>query len=137
MEISWQIHLAKENIRKTILVGCFLLFVSIFFIIFYGIILTLVAWGFLFITLNAYFLPTKYTLTETEVIIDKKLVKNRLPWSHFKKYYITNNGVVLSPFSRRNFLDNFRGLHLILPKTNQAEIIEFIKQKLDKQENLV
>ncbi|MEO0071938.1 MAG: hypothetical protein ABIK10_00655 [candidate division WOR-3 bacterium] len=136
MTISWQVHLAKEHPKKTILVGLFLLLVSIFFIKFYGLVLTLVAWGFLFITLNAYFLPTQYTLTDNEVIIDKRIVTNRLPWTHFKKYYFTRNGIVLSPFSRRNFLDNFRGVHLILPKEGQAEILEFIKQKLDNQKNL-
>jgi hypothetical protein len=131
-EISWTVHLAKEHPRKTIWVLIFLLFCSGVFILLYGVLLTVVAWMFLFITLNSYFLPTKYILTEKEVIVDKKIVTNRLPWTHFRRYDVTTNGIVLSPFSRRNFLDNFRGVHLILPKTNQEEILAFIKRKLDK-----
>lgn len=104
--------------------------------IFYGLPWTILALVVLFTSLNAYFLPTTYILTDTEIIIDKKLFKNNLEWSRFRKYYITTTGIVLSPFTKRNFLDNFRGVHLLLPNENAEEIINFIKNKLDKEDDL-
>lgn len=134
--ISWQVYRAKETPKKTLYVSIILGLFIIFLVIFYGIFWAIFALIVLFASLNAYFLPTKYTLTDTDIIIDKKLFKNKLEWSRFRKYYITTTGIVLSPFPKHNFLDNFRGIHLLLPKENSTEIIEFIKNKLDRPADL-
>ncbi|MCX7785703.1 MAG: hypothetical protein N2201_05695 [candidate division WOR-3 bacterium] len=134
--ISWKVHRAKEFPKKTLYVSLILGIFIIFLIFFYGIFWAIFASIVLFASLNAYFLPTTYTLTDNEIIIDKKLFKNKLEWNRFRKYYITSTGIVLSPFTKKNFLDNFRGIHLLLPKENSAEIIEFIKNKLDKPQDL-
>jgi len=131
MSITWKIHRAKEYPRKTLYVSLFIAIFIIFLIIFYGLPWAVLAFIILFFSLNAYFLPAKYTLTDTEVIVDKKLFSNKLEWTRFRKYYITTTGIVLSPFTKRNLLDNFRGIHLLLPKENSEEIINFIKNKLD------
>lgn len=134
--ISWQVHRAKEYPKKTLSVSILLGVFLILLIIFYGLPWAIFASLILFASLNAYFLPTKYTLTDTEIIIDKKLFKYKLEWSRFRKYYITTTGIVLSPFKQKTFLDNFRGIHLLLPKENTEAIINFIKNKLDRTEEL-
>jgi len=129
--ISWQVHRAKEHPKKTlyvlIVLGVFIISITAL----YGLPWTILTLIVLFASLNAYFLPTTYTITDSEIIIDKKMFKNKLEWSRFRKYYITTTGIVLSPFTKRNFLDNFRGVHLLLPKENSEEIINFIKNKLN------
>jgi len=127
-EISWTIHKAKETPIKTLIVSFFLLAVLLFFLFFYGLLWTLIAILVFFISLNNYFLPIYYTLTEKSIIIDKKIFKFQREWKDFRRYYLTSNGIVLSPFSKKNFLDNFRGLHLLLPKEKDA-IINFIKNR--------
>ena len=127
-EISWTIHKAKETPTKTLIVSFFLLAVLLFFLFFYGLLWTLIAILVFFISLNNYFLPIYYTLTEKSIIIDKKIFKFQREWKDFRRYYLTSNGIVLSPFSKKNFLDNFRGLHLLLPK-EKNEIINFIKNR--------
>jgi hypothetical protein len=86
-----------------------------------------------FISLNNYFLPITYTLTDEAIIIDKKIFKFQREWQIFRKYYLTGNGLVLSPFSKRNFLDNFRGLHILLPK-DRDKIISFIEGRFTRSE---
>ncbi|MEO0083027.1 MAG: hypothetical protein ABIK33_01380 [candidate division WOR-3 bacterium] len=135
MNISWQVHRAKETPKKTLMVLLILGVFIIFLIIFYGLFWALFAAIVLFASLNAYFLPTTYTLTDNEIIVDKGLFKNKLEWARFRKYYLTTNGIVLSPFAKRNFLDNFRGIHLLLPKENTEPIINFIKNKLEPKPN--
>ncbi len=130
MSISWKVHRAKETPKKTLYVSILLGAFLFILILFYGLAWAILAAIVLFASLNAYFLPTTYTLTDTEILVDKKLFKNKLEWSRFRKYYITTTGIVLSPFTKRNFLDNFRGIHLLLPKENNEEIINFIKKKL-------
>jgi predicted membrane protein len=132
--ISWKIHKAKENSTKTIFASLFILFVILIFLFFYGLLWAFIAVLIFFISLNSYFLPITYTLTEEKIVIDKKIYKNEKEWQIFRKYYLTGNGVILSPFSRRNFLDNFRGLHLLLPEDKDA-IIEFIENRLAPPDN--
>ena len=132
--ISWKIHKAKENPTKTLIATVFLLFVILFFLFFYGLLWAIIAILVFCISLNTYYLPITYTLTEKAVIIDKKVFKYQREWQIFRKYYLTGNGLILSPFSRRNFLDNFRGLHLLLPK-DKDEIIKFIENRLSATKN--
>ena len=129
--LTWQVHRAKENPKKTLYVSIILGLFIITITVFYDLPWTVLSLIVLFASLNAYFIPTTYTITDSEIIVDKKLFKNKLEWSRFRKYYITTTGIVLSPFTKRNFLDNFRGVHLLLPKENSEEIINFIKNKLD------
>jgi|UniRef100_A0A7C6A851 hypothetical protein len=130
-EISWQIHKAKENPKKTIIVSVFLLLVILYFFIFYGLLWAVIAVLIFFISLNNYYLPITYTLTDKMVIIDKKIYKEKREWQTFRRYFLTSNGLVLSPFSKKTFFDNFRGLHLLLPK-DKDEIIKFIENRLLK-----
>ena len=132
--ISWKIHKAKENPTKTLIATAFLLFIILFFLFFYGLLWAAIAILVFFISLNSYYLPITYTLTERVVIIDKKVFKYQREWQIFRKYYLTGNGLILSPFSRRNFLDNFRGLHLLLPN-DKDEIIKFIENRLSATKN--
>lgn len=131
--ITWQVHRIKETpiIKTVIALTIIILFVVYVFLYWkeYRIPMILFSLIVLFASLNAYFLPTTYTISDTEIIIDKKLFKNKLEWSRFRKYYLTTTGIVLSPFTKRNFLDNFRGVHLLLPKDNPQEVIDFIKNK--------
>jgi hypothetical protein len=133
--ISWKVHRAKETPKKTLLVIIVLFIFLVYVAIFFGPPWVILAAVILFASLNAYFLPTTYTLNDTAIIIDKKLFKNKLEWSRFRKYYITTTGIVLSPFTKRSFLDNFRGVHLLMPKENTEEILNFIKKKLDPADN--
>jgi hypothetical protein len=128
-EVSWKIHKAKENPTKTIIASLFLLIVVLFFLFFYGLLWAFIAILIFCISLNGYFLPITYTMTDKAIIINKKIYKYEREWQIFRKYYLTSNGLVLSPFSKKNFLDNFRGLHLLLPR-DKDEIIKFIENRL-------
>jgi hypothetical protein len=69
----------------------------------------------LFLALNTYFLPVTYTLTDKGIEVDKRLFTARYEWKQFRRWIRTSGGIVISPFSRKNYLDNFRGVHLLLP----------------------
>jgi len=127
--LTWKVHKAKENPKKTILVSLFLFALLLFFFIFYGLFWTILAFLFLFITLNSYFLPIRYILTEEEIIIDRKIFRSKRAWKVFRRIVPTKVGVVLSPFAQGSFLDNFRGIHIFLPEEKE-EIIRFIEEKI-------
>ncbi|MEO0110661.1 MAG: hypothetical protein ABIK99_05015 [candidate division WOR-3 bacterium] len=128
--MHWKIHKAKENPKKTIFVSLFLFFLLLFFFLFYGLFWTLLAFLFLFATLNSYFLPITYTLTEEGILVDKKIYKFKREWKGFKKIIVLKNGLLLSPFEKKTFLDNFRGLFIFLPE-ERDKVISFINEKLN------
>ena len=66
-------------------------------------------------SLNTYFLPITCTLTDKGIEVDKRMFTARYEWKQFRRWFRTSGGIVISPFSRKNYLDNFRGVHLLLP----------------------
>ncbi len=128
-QISWEIHLAKRHPLKTTVVSFILIAFLILTYLLYGplwLFFTLIVF---FITLNPYFLPHTYTLDKEGILIDKRIYKTRRRWKEFRRFYLTKNGLVLSTFHKRNFLDNFRGLHILLPPDSE-KVIEFIRDRL-------
>jgi hypothetical protein len=116
------VHRARENPGKTVVVSAFILaFVGCSWAVF-GPALGMLAVVVLFLALNTYFLPITYMLTDKGIEIDKRLFTARYEWKQFRRWFRTSGGIVVSPFSRKNFLDNFRGVHLLLPADPQPVV---------------
>lgn len=147
-EIEWRVFLAPESPWKTgliliLIVGMILLVGKFVFDIipqdnysikFLPAILAGILTFFLFFaTLNNYFVPIRYHLDREELVIKKFYYTDRRPWKMFRRFFITRSGVVLSTFStRKRFLDNFRGVQLILPtdKEKREKVLDFLESKV-------
>jgi hypothetical protein len=113
--LNWTVHRARETPGKTVVASAFILaFVGFSWVVF-GPMLGMLAMVVLFLALNTYFLPITYMLTDKGIEIDKQLFTARYEWKQFRRWFRTSGGIVISPFSRKNYLDNFRGVHLLLP----------------------
>ena len=113
--LSWTVHRARETPARTAIAVIFILgFVAFSWAVF-GPMLGILAVVVLFLALNTYFLPVTYTFTDKGIEVDKRLFSARYEWKQFRRWFRTSGGIVISPFSRRNYLDNFRGVHLLLP----------------------
>jgi hypothetical protein len=117
--LNWTIHRAKESPRKTVVALAFVLAFVAFSWVVFGPMLGLLAVVVLFLALNTYFLPITYTLSDKGIEVDKRLFTARYEWKQFRRWFRTSGGIVISPFSRKNYLDNFRGVHLMLPPDPQ------------------
>ena len=117
--LSWTVHRAKENPRKTVVASVFVLAFVAFSWAVFGPMLGILAMVVLFLALNTYFLPITYTLTDKGIEVDKRVFTARYEWKQFRRWFRTTGGIVISPFSRKNYLDNFRGVHLMLPPDPQ------------------
>jgi hypothetical protein len=114
-QMSWTIHRARESPGKTAVAGAFIAGFLVFSYLVFGFLLALLAAVVLFLALNTYFLPVTYTFTDRGIEIDKRVFTARYEWKQFRRWFRTSGGIVVSPFSRRSYLDNFRGVHLLLP----------------------
>jgi len=88
----------------------------------------MVALVVLFAATHTYFLPITYCLSNNGVTVNKRIFTYTYEWSRFRRYFRTSGGIVLSPFSRHNFLDNFRGVHLLLPPDDQ-DIVAYLEKR--------
>ena len=131
-KIKYEIFHFKDNIKKSILVSLFLFFFLTILLIFWGFLWFLFTFLLFFVTLNNYFFKITYQLDEEGITIEKIFFKNYRQWKEFKKILYTQNGLVLSPFPYKTYLDNFRGIHIFLPKspTIRKAIIDFINKKI-------
>ncbi|MEO0122676.1 MAG: hypothetical protein ABIL69_01555 [candidate division WOR-3 bacterium] len=129
--MKWQVHPAKKNITKTILSTAFIIIFLSLIAIFYNLYWALLGLIFLIASLNSYYFPTTYEITDEEVIVKTIFSTNKRKLKEFKKYYIGKNGILLSPFTHKTFLNNFRGIFLLLPE-ERNEIINFIKGKFNE-----
>jgi len=113
--LSWTVHRAKETPAKTVVVSVFILAFVAFSWTVFGPVLGILAVVVLFLALNTYFLPVTYTFTDKGIEVDKRMFTARYEWKQFRRWFRTTGGIVISPFSHKNYLDNFRGVHLLLP----------------------
>ena len=113
--LSWTVHRARETPAKTVVATLFILAFVAFSWAVFGPMLGVLAVVVLFLALNTYFLPVTYTLTDKGIEVDKRMFTARYEWKQFRRWFRTTGGIVISPFSRKNYLDNFRGVHLLLP----------------------
>lgn len=48
----------------------------------------------------------------------------------FRQVYVGKNGVLLSPFRRKTFLNQFRGVFLLLPEERE-EVLKFLRARVE------
>lgn len=131
--LEWVCHPAKRNRTVTVLVSVFiiLLVVTVYYItysIWFGILGFLILFG----SLASFFFPTRYRLTEKEIIVKTTTQTLHKKWSQYRTYYPDKNGILLSPFARPSRLENFRGIYLKF-WYNRDEVLAFVKERIEKQ----
>lgn len=125
--LNWSVHRLKESPGKSVVVGVFLVVFLVFSWFAFGPGLTLVALLVFALALNTWYLPTTYTFDRDGITMNKRLFSHTYPWDQFRRFFRTTGGVVVSPFSRRTFLDAFRGVHLLLPEDPQP-VLDYLER---------
>ncbi|HEX7319518.1 MAG TPA: hypothetical protein VF399_04070 [bacterium] len=130
--MTWSIHPANDNIVKTVVSLVFIFSFLIFILIFYGPLLAALGLAFLFVSLHSFYFKTTYEIDAESVSIKTVFGAQKRKLKEFKKLYKGKNGVLLSPFKRKTFLNNFRGLFLYYPKSAGAIMNQDINEYLEK-----
>jgi hypothetical protein len=130
--LEWVCHPAKKNLFRTIAVSLFIIvLVVIVYYMTFSIWFTILAFVILTGSLLPFYFPTRFKLTEKEIIIKSTMQTQKRKWSQYRSYYPDKNGVLLSPFLRPSRLENFRGLYLRFGD-NRDEVMAFVKRMIDK-----
>ena len=126
--VVWTVWRARENPVRTGIVVFFIVAFLAFAFWYFGLLLSVVAVVALAVTLHSYFLPIDYRMDAEGITVKKRIFNYTYPWAQFRRWFRTTGGVVVSPFSRRTFLDNFRGVHILLP-TDPTPVIAYFERR--------
>ncbi len=130
--LEWVCHPAKKNLIRTVAVSLFIMvLVVIVYYMTYSIWFAILGFAILTGSLAAFYFPTRYKLTEREIVVKSTIQTNKRKWSQYRSCYPDKNGVLLSPFLRPSRLENFRGLYIRF-WNNRDEVMAFVKKQIDK-----
>jgi hypothetical protein len=109
----WRVHPAAERRGVALLVLVLLILLSALA----GVWMRGLYWGIfaflvLFLSLESFYLPTRYELTSEGVSVRKAFSRVERPWSAFRTAWSDALGITLSPFGRRHWLESYRGVRL-------------------------
>jgi len=135
--LSWRYHPAAKDKARTALVASVILAFG-FFVLWYSqsIIFAFLAVLILTASLGVFFFPTKYTLNEDGLTVEFLGTKQLKKWSGFVRAEPEKNGIFLSPFARKNFLEHYRGI-FVRYDGNKEEVDRFVLNALSKKETNV
>lgn len=120
--MTWRIHPAKDNRRKLVLALVIIIPVLGWLWFSAGPFWAIFGLFLIFASLLSFFLPTEYSIDEKGIRIKKFIYTHYRPVNEFKKIYILENGILFSPFKKKTFLNNFRGLFLLFPRDRDSVI---------------
>ncbi len=128
--MNWSVHPAKRNWSKTVLTAAFIVAFVIIVGVFYGLFWSLFGFIILFVSVHSYFFPTAYDVTDEEITIKNIFMTQKRKLSEFRRVHVGKNGVLLSPFRRKTFLNQFRGVFILMPEEHE-EILSFIRARIE------
>jgi hypothetical protein len=85
---------------------------------------------FLLGSTTGYWLPTRYTLDESGITLQRWFWRRRLEYRNLKRVERDPNGLFVSPFATRNWLDGHRGMLLMMPPELE-KVLEFLKHEIE------
>jgi hypothetical protein len=80
----------------------------------------------LFLSLESFFLASRYALGPEGVRVERAFSKSQRAWSSFRGAWFDGLGVTLSPFGRRHWLETYRALRLRYGRTPAAPTREVV-----------
>lgn len=127
---DWTVHpLQRGGYRRTIFVLALILIPIGVVWVFEHFAWAVFATLFLLGTLSAYWLPSRFTLDDEGVEVQRWFWKRRLLWRDLKRVERDPNGLFVSPFAVRSRLDGHRGMLLMEPPERDA-VEMYIRERL-------
>jgi hypothetical protein len=98
----------------------------------HDLFLGMLSMAILFGSLHGYFFTASYSLSDQGVEIKGPFGTQRREWGRFKSFWVDPKGVSLSPFTKRSWLEHYRGMRLLY-SDNKDEAEEFVTKMMGKE----
>ena len=132
-KLTWSVRPCTMNWLKFGLVSAVILGFGFLVQLAYGeVFLSVVSIVILVGSLHSYFFETSYSLSPEGIEVRGVFGTQKKPWTGFKSFSVDRAGLSLSPFSRRSWLEHYRGVRLLFNR-NRDEVVAFVTEKLGKE----
>ncbi|MBD3161419.1 MAG: hypothetical protein GF346_04335 [Candidatus Eisenbacteria bacterium] len=91
---------------------------------------TLFSFAVLFLSLESFYFPTRYVLSEEKLVVIKRFSRAERAWTVFRRAEVDRRGVTLSPFAKRSFLEAYRAIRLVFRGGNREEVLALLRERL-------
>lgn len=85
--------------------------------------------GVLFLSLESFFLPTRYEMREEGLAVNKKFSNSTFPWTGIRRVYEDGQGLTLSPYRRRTFLEPYRSARVLFDGGDRELIRREVRER--------
>lgn len=90
--------------------------------------------GVLFLSLETFFLPSRYEAGASELVVRKAFSTGRTPWASFRRVYEDRHGLTLSPYRRRTFIEPYRSMRLLFDGGEATTIKDVVRTRCPEAE---
>lgn len=82
------------------------------------------------LSLEAYYFPTRYSLSESGLLVQKRFSRSTASWERFRRVYEDRRGLTLSPYRRRAMLEPYRSVRLLFDGGDRESILRRVRASL-------
>lgn len=86
----------------------------------------------LLISLYPFYVKTEYEASTEGIKIKRPFYRKKRRWSEFRRIKEYENGVLLSPYKKDSFLENFRGEFLFIESKDKEKVVKVLKELLNE-----
>ena len=130
IELTWRVHLAKEQpARAAMAVGVIVFFVIIVGAVMHNLFWPLLSLIFLVGSLHDFFLPMTFEINGCGVAAKGFGSHRVLEWERARRFFVTTDGVKLSPLAGRSKLEDYRGVFLRCTGERRERVVEAIRAR--------
>ena len=127
---DWTVHpLSRGGFRRVIFVFTLIVIPIGVWEVFQHIAWAVFATLFLLGTLSAYWLPTRFTIDDEGISVQRWFWRKRKLFRDLKRVERDPNGLFVSPFPSRSRLDGHRGMLLMEPEPRD-EVEKYIRERI-------
>lgn len=134
---SFTCNTLKDQPQRFFSAVLIVLAAGLLFSLSFGFAYAIIALVLMVISLPELFFPFKYKLYKDRVMVDRFFYKVTHEYSYYKKVVDDKNGIFLSPYRIKTRMENFRGILIRLPEDKKAEVVAFIKEKVETAETRI
>ncbi len=128
--LVWTVHPVRESAAKAALaIAAPLAALGLVYLLMHSLLYAVLGFLLLFASEFPFFIKTTYTFDAQGATMKRGGVAITKKWDQIKSYYPDKNGVLLSPFARPMWLENFRGLYLQYGR-HKEEILQQLERRL-------
>ncbi len=129
--LEWTVHPFRERPRLgiAVLVVIVAASIAIYFwtgLWFWAVFSALV----LLLSLEPFYFPASYVLEPERITVIRRFSRSEREWKAFRRCVVEPAGVVLSPFRKASWLEEYRAIRVRLPRENREAVLEYLRARL-------